>query len=102
MFEKKNIFWNEVKKELEALIGLYLDLSPAQCVLATRVSSVRTSHKLKLIGILLYLARNTTPKLWIHEDIPTLDGRYREVMNRVPLEKLTYSLYDNMDGFTKL
>lgn len=99
---KIQIFWNEVKKELEALTGLDLDLSIAQCVLAAMVSNVRTYHKVKLIGILLYIARNTIHRFWIHEDIPTLDDWYKEVMIRVPLNKLTYSLYDNMDGVRKV
>lgn len=95
---KIQIFQNKLKEELEALTGLDLDLPPVQCVLAARVSNVRTYHKVKLIGILLYIARNTSPRFWIHEDIPTLDNWYREVTITVPLDKLTYSFYDNMDG----
>ena len=46
------------------------------------------------------MARKTILKLWIHTDTPTLDDWYREVMSVIPLEKLTYLLRDNMEGFT--
>lgn len=99
---KIQMFWNEVKKELDTLIGHDLDLSPLQCILAAKVSSARNNHNAKLIGILLYMARKTILKFWIHKDTPTLDDWYKEVMSIIPLEKLTYSLHDNLEGFTRV
>lgn len=85
LFENTNILERNI--ELEAAVGLDLDLSAAQCVLA---ASIRSSHKVKLIGILLYIARNTISQFWINENIASLDDQYKKVMNRVPLEKLAF------------
>ena len=99
---KIQLFWDEVKNELNTLFGYPLDLSPLHCMLAAKVTSARNNHNAKLVLILLYLARKTILKLWIHEDIPTLDDWYREVLAVLPLEKLTYILRDNMEGFTRV
>ena len=99
---KIQVFWNEVKNELDTLIGYNLNLSPLQCVLAAKISSAKSRHNAKLVGILLYIARKSILKQWIHTDTPTLDDWYKEVMTVIPLEKLTYLLRDNMEGFTKV
>ena len=71
-------------------------------MLADKISSARSRHNAKLIVILLYLARKTILKLWIHKEIPTLDDWYKEVMAVIPLERLTYILRDNMEGFIRV
>jgi len=84
------------------LIGHTLDLSPLQCVLAAKVQNAKNHHNAKIIGILSYMARNTFLKFWIHKDIPTLNDWYKKVMSIVPLEKLTYTLHDNMGAFARV
>ncbi len=55
----------------------------------------------KLIGILLIKARKTILKFWISKDTRALDDWYKEILRKLPLEKLTYSLHDNVEGFIK-
>lgn len=95
-------FWREVRDEVSSLIGYDCQLSPLQCVLAARVDSARNNPNAKLIGILLYAARKSILKLWISKDTPSLDDWYKEVLRILPLERLTYTIHDNVDGFIKI
>lgn len=94
-------FWREVKNEVVTLVGYDLDLSPLQCILAAKADSARNTHNAKLIGILLYIARKTILNFWISKDTPALDDWYKEVLRVLPLEKLTYTLHENVEGFIK-
>ena len=91
-----------MRDEVSSLIGYDCQLSPLQCVLAARVDSARNNPNAKLIGILLYAARKSILKLWISKDTPSLDDWYKEVLRILPLERLTYTIHDNVDGFIKI
>lgn len=97
--DKVQKYWSDVKNEVSALLGYNLDLSPFQCVLAAKVVSTRDKHGAKLIEILLYIARKTILKLWISKDCPTIEDWYTELLRILPLERLTYTLHDNIDTF---
>lgn len=62
--------------------------------LAAKVDSARNNANAKLIETVL--------KFWMSIDIPTLDDWYKEVLRTLPLEKLTYTIHDNADGFIKI
>lgn len=76
-----------------------VELSPFQCILGAKVDSTRNKHTAKLVRILLYLARKTILKFWISKDSPSVRDWYREVLRLLPLEKLTYAVHDNTEGF---
>lgn len=86
LFENTNILERNI--ELEAAVGLDLDLSAAQCVLA---ASIRSSHKVKLIGILLYIARNTISQF----GRPVQEGNEQSPFGEI-------SFFENIDVFTKV
>ncbi len=95
-------FWAEVKEEVVTLIGYDLELSPLQYILAAKPVNTRSTHNAKLIGILLYIARKTILNFWISKDTSTLDDWYKEILRVLPLEKLIYTLHDNVKGFLKI
>lgn len=92
-------YWTDVKNEVSTLLGYNLELSPFHCVLAAKVDNARDKHNAKLTEILLYVARKTILKFWISSDCPTIEDWYTEVLRILPLERLTYFLHDNNDGF---
>lgn len=87
---KIQIFWREVRDEVASLIGYDCQLLPLQSILAAKVDSARNNANIKLTGIHLYAAR---------KNISTLDDWYKEVLRILPLEKSTYTIHDNVNGF---
>ena len=70
------------------------------CILAAKVDNARNNTK--LVGKLLYIARKTILKFWISEDAPGLDDWYEGVLRVLPLEKWTYTLHENAEGFINI
>jgi len=53
---------------------------------------------IKLIALLLYIARKTILKLWIYKDTSSTDHWYEGILEVLRLEKLTHTLHDNVKG----
>jgi len=92
-------FWVEIKNEISKIIGVRVELDPLQCILGLNPTSVEINRYKRILQILWYCARLTILQHWLDEDVPSVAMWLQNVLQLLPLERLTHVLQGDVGGF---
>lgn len=96
-------FWQGICDAISTIHGVTFPMDPEICLLGNSSNSNLThSYSIKLTGILLAIAKKCITMKW-KSDLPVpIKMWLSEVNNCIPLEKITYSLRNNIQLFYKI
>lgn len=95
-------FWKEVQGEIQNMLNCKLSLELVHCIIGIPSGGDLGGKLIKVIQILLLVARKMITKSWLKAQPPTLE-QWLEGLKRIyDMEKITAQLHLKMDRFDDL
>lgn len=100
--DKIKMYWKEIHKIIQKIIGKIFAMSPKVYLLNCTVDLGLDCDKECVLNFCIYLAKKCILLLWSTAQVPSVNMWLSQVSILLPLEKLTYDLHKKSEVFWKI
>ncbi len=97
--DKIKMYWKEIHKIIQIIIGKTFVLSPKVYLLNCTMELCLDCDKESVLNFCIYLAKKCILLLWSTARVPSINMWLSQATTLLPLEKLTYDLHQRSEVF---
>jgi len=94
-----NNFWIEIGNQISSIIKCPIDLNPLICILGLHSASPVLNRHSRILSLLWYCTRLSILQQWMDSTTPSVSSWLHNVLQLLPLERLTHVLQGDVNGF---